>query len=260
MAVFAHPDDETLVAGGTLAACAAAGREVVIVSLTRGELGPIARPELATRESLGAVRESELRAAGRALGAHAVECLGFPDGALGWADEAEVGARLSELIGRWRPGIVVTFGPEGLYWHPDHVAAHRLTSAALETAAGTGFSPWVYHATWPSGLAQGLIDALDARGTESSLWGLSPASFGAPPESITTRLDVRDFLDAKLRALACHRTQMIDGSPLMGLPRDLSEVFLGTEYFALAGAPAGGGEPLTGVVSAARARASELSV
>src|SRR5713101_5246819 len=90
--IFAHPDDESIVAGGTLAACAAAGYDVAILSVTRGEQGPIAHPELATQQTLGAVREAELRAAASALGLAegAADCLGYPDGELEWTDPAPI--------------------------------------------------------------------------------------------------------------------------------------------------------------------------
>src|SRR5207253_7616462 len=96
--IFAHPDDESILAGGTLAACAAAGAEVIILSMTRGEQGPIANPELATPETLGAVRETELRSAGRALGVPTIECLDYPDGELESADANEVVADLAQRL------------------------------------------------------------------------------------------------------------------------------------------------------------------
>src|SRR5436305_12169867 len=102
LAVFAHPDDESLVAGGALAACAAAGVEVALVCATRGELGPIAEAGLATRETLAAAREAELRAAGRALGVSAVECLGYPDGELAWCDESALAADVGGAPRPWR--------------------------------------------------------------------------------------------------------------------------------------------------------------
>src|SRR5690349_4600204 len=101
LAVFAHPDDESLVAGGVIAACAAAGVEVALVCATRGELGPIADAALATRQTLAAVREAELRAAGRALGAHAVECLSYPDGGLHCCDGGALAADLGSALRRW---------------------------------------------------------------------------------------------------------------------------------------------------------------
>ena len=234
LGVFAHPDDESLVAGGALAACAAAGGEVALVCATRGELGPIAEAGLATRETLAAVREAELRAAGRALGVRAVECLGYPDGELQGCDASALAADVGEALWRWRPGAVITFGPEGLYWHSDHLAVHAATLAAVGAAAGEGIAPAVYYATWPRRWATELMAALAARGVAADLWGLHPDDFGAPPASITTTLDVRRFLAAKLRALRGHRSQIGPGHLLRVIPDDLAGEFLGREFFVRA--------------------------
>lgn len=239
LAVFAHPDDESIVAGGTLAACAAAGWEVRLLCATRGEQGPIARPDLATRASLGAVREAELRAAAAALGLAAVECLGYPDGELRRGDPDRIRHDLALRLRRWRPDAVLTFGPEGLYWHRDHVAVHRFTLDALAATAGDGLAPRVYYATWPEGHMEALVTALAARGLTVDLWGLRPADFGAPADAITTVLDVRPFLAAKIRALRCHRSQLAEGHLFRVIPGDLAAEFLGREYFVRAHAPAG---------------------
>jgi LmbE family N-acetylglucosaminyl deacetylase len=180
LAVFAHPDDESLLAGGTLAACAKAGLDVGLLSLTRGELGEIADPALATRDNLAAVRAGELEAAGRALGASWTECLDFPDGSLEWAPASEVREAIAHRIADHRPRAVITFASEGLYWHPDHLATHRL---AVEAAAGGPDPAWVYGATWPLGLAERLVSEVGARGLAAELWGLEPTAFGAEEEA-----------------------------------------------------------------------------
>jgi len=235
--IFAHPDDESILAGGTLAACAAAGLEVVIVCLTRGEAGPIAHPDLATRQTLGAVREAELRAAADALGVQAVECLGYPDGGLPWVEAGKVEADLARRLRHWRPEAVMTFGPEGLYGHPDHVAVYRRTMAVVDALAGKPddrngpWRPWVYQATWPQGRMAELVSAVAARGLPAHLWGLHPDDFGAPPSLITTVLDVRRFVGPKLRALRSHRTQLAPEHLFGVVPEDLAAEFLGREYF-----------------------------
>jgi LmbE family N-acetylglucosaminyl deacetylase len=231
LAVFAHPDDESLVAGGTLAACAAAGVEVSVVAVTHGEEGPIADPGLATRETLGAVRAGELRAAAEALGVSAAECLDYHDAGLHWSEPGQLRDDLVRRVRDCRPDAVVTFGPEGLYWHPDHVAVHRAATAALGVLAAEGLAPCVYYATWPNGLAESLVLAAAGRGRPTDLWGLSPGCFGAPAETITNVVDVRPFLAAKLRALRSHRTQFHRAHLLLSLPDDLAHEFLGREYF-----------------------------
>ncbi len=252
LAVFAHPDDESLVAGGAIAACAAAGVAVALVCATRGELGPIAEAGLATRQTLGAVREAELRAAAGALGVSAVECLGHPDGGLKWCDTGALAADVGGALRRWRPGAVITFGPEGLYWHRDHLAVHAATVAAVDAAAGEGTTPALYYATWPRGWAGEMLAALAARGVAADLWGLHPDDFGAPAASITTALDVRPFLGAKLRALRSHRSQLGPGHLLRVAPDDLAEEYLGREFFVQARRGAAGRDWLADVVTQTR--------
>src|SRR5437773_6149877 len=148
MAVFAHPDDESLLAGGVLAACAAAGRRVAIVSMTRGERGPSELPQL-SGQGLGEVREGELLAAARVLGASSAECLDYPDGELAGADEGQSARALAALLERERPEAVISFSDDGLYWHPDHLAVSRFLTAALELHGSRVARPWLYGATWP---------------------------------------------------------------------------------------------------------------
>lgn len=239
LAVFAHPDDESLLAGGTLAACAAAGRSVTIVSLTRGELGPIADASV-SRERLGEVREAELQAAAAELGAREARCLHHPDGEL--ADADGVVNELVALIDETGPEVVIGFGPEGLYWHEDHLAAHRFVREALAARPG----PQLYEATWPEGRMAELAAEMGRRGLASDLWGIEPEAFGAPPESIASVLDVSAFVDSKLRALRSHRTQLAPGHLLAELPDDLARRFLGTEYFCR---PGDGDDVLAGLVA-----------
>ncbi len=228
LAVFAHPDDESLLAGGALAACAAAGRRVAIVSMTRGERGPSELPESAG--ALGDVREAELGAAAQALGASSAKCLEYPDGELADADERQAGRELAALLERERPEAVITFSDEGLYWHPDHLAVSRFVAAALELV-DNGVPTWLYGATWPEGHAGRLVSLARARGLSADLWGIEPDAFGAPADSITTSLDVRSFLPAKLAALRGYASQLGPSHLLSTLPDDLAEEFLGREYF-----------------------------
>lgn len=230
LAVFAHPDDESLLAGGVLAACAAAGRRVAIVSMTRGERGPSDLSERNTRP-LGEIREAELLAAARALGASSAECLDYSDGELAGADEEQAAQALALLLERERPEAVISFSDEGLYWHPDHLAVSRFLSAALELLEPGGAPAWLYGATWPEGHAGRLVSLMRARGLSADLWGIEPDAFGTPSHSITTSLDVRPFLAAKLEALRGYASQIGPSHLLSALPDDLAEEFLGREYF-----------------------------
>ena len=227
LGLFAHPDDESLLAGGTLAACAAAGQRVGVVSLTRGEAGPIAVPEL-SRDELGAARERELAAACRTLGAAWSCCLGLPDGELQWADRTEAMDLVAQLIEQASPRLLLTFSADGLYWHPDHVATHDIVHAAA------GDAP-VLELTWPQGLVSELVAELRRRGLPDDLWGLPPEAFGTPADELAIELDVGRFLDTKLRALRAHRTQLQAGLALAELPRDLASRLLGWEWLTRSG-------------------------
>ena len=130
LGIFAHPDDETLCAGGTFAKYASAGAEVRVVSLTKGEAGKIRDASVATRATLGAAREKELAAAGNELGLTEARCLDHPDGGLSALDSQVLVGLASELIDEIDPDVVITFGPDGFSGHPDHVAVGAAVSAA----------------------------------------------------------------------------------------------------------------------------------
>ena len=130
LGIFAHPDDETVCAGGTLAKYASAGADVRVVSLTKGGAGQIRDANAATRSTLTAVREQELAAAGAELGLSATRCLDHPDGGLRSIDGQLLIAVASELLSELDPDVVITFGPDGVSGHPDHVAV----GAAVTTA------------------------------------------------------------------------------------------------------------------------------
>ena len=140
MAVLAHPDDESLGFGGTLARYASEGVTTALVTATRGDRGrfgdarpgDIGHPGLA---ALGVIREAELRAAATTLGVHDVSVLGFGDQHVDRAEPRQIVAEIATHIRRVRPSVVVTFGPDGAYGHPDHIALSQFTSAAILAAA-----------------------------------------------------------------------------------------------------------------------------
>jgi N-acetyl-1-D-myo-inositol-2-amino-2-deoxy-alpha-D-glucopyranoside deacetylase len=233
LAVFSHPDDESLLAGGTLAACAQAGLDVGVLSLTRGEAGESADPAVATPGDLASVRTRELEQASRALGASWTECLDFPDGSLQWVPAGALTEVVEQRIAEHRPEAVITFAPEGLYWHPDHLTTHRVTVEAV----AAGDSPRVYGATWPRGLAERIASELAARGLGAQLWGLEPATFGAEEDTISTVLDVGRFLPTKLEALRRHRSQLSAEHLLATIPDEMAGRLLGREYFVRLHAP-----------------------
>ena len=153
LALFAHPDDEAFGTGGTLSQYAAAGADVTLVCTTRGEVGEIAEGTGATPETLGEVREAELRCAAETVGVRELIFLGYRDsGMAGTPENAdprayvnapadEVVPRLVGIIRRVRPQVVITFEPNGGYGHPDHIAIHHHTVAAFHAAADAARYP-----------------------------------------------------------------------------------------------------------------------
>ena len=130
LGIFAHPDDETLCAGGSLAKYASAGADVRVVSLTKGGAGQIRDASAATRATLRAVREKELVAAGIELGLTETRCLDYHDGELSEIDSQTLIELVSELLSEIDPDVVITFGPDGFSGHPDHIAVGAAVTAA----------------------------------------------------------------------------------------------------------------------------------
>ena len=140
MAILAHPDDESLGFGGTLAKYAAEGIETYLVTATRGERGRFgSQGKGADPAEVGRVREAELRAAAAVLGIGEVSILGYPDGAVDQMDAAIAIRAIVGHIRRVRPHVVITFGPEGAYGHPDHIAISQFTTAAVVCASDAGY-------------------------------------------------------------------------------------------------------------------------
>jgi LmbE family N-acetylglucosaminyl deacetylase len=197
LGVFAHPEDEVFCAGGTIARAVEAGAQVMIVAATRGEHGQIRDPAAATRRTLGAVREAELRAAAAELGVHHVQVLDYPDGTL-QHHRSSLGAAITGIMAQFDPDTVVTFGLDGGYGHPDHVAISGLTTEAFQAMTrGHNQGQRLYHAVFPprhTSMAEELahwITGSGRRGTDRAALGAITLFAG---ESATMRLardDVR---------------------------------------------------------------------
>ena len=265
LTVFAHPDDESFACGGTLSRYASQGVRVVSICATRGEVGMISDPALATRETLGQVREEELREASRVLGVDELQFLGYLDSgmegtaenrdprALAQADPQAVIGALVQQIRRLRPQIVITFDQEGIYGHPDHKAVHRYTTEAFQAAGdptvypdmGPPFAPQrLYYATVPRSAFQRMAQAMAEHGVRLEEQGFQPETMGVPDEQITHTADIRPFLDVKLRAIRSHRTQMAEDNPINALPKDVMERFFSQEYF-IQGSPSPSQQPVS---------------
>jgi LmbE family N-acetylglucosaminyl deacetylase len=227
MGVFAHPDDESLACGGLLARCAELGVRVSILCATRGEMGR------GSVSDLSLVRTNELEAAARALGVSDVLLLDYEDGMLAWAEPERLEADIRETTIRFRPDVVITFGEDGLYWHPDHIAIHERTTAAV--AALGDAAPALYYVTMASGRMRAVIETVAARippkSAPYSILGVSDAdAFGVTVAPPTLTIDVRACADRKLAALRCHRTQLA-GDALDLLSDEEARCLLGVEYF-----------------------------
>jgi LmbE family N-acetylglucosaminyl deacetylase len=240
LVVVAHPDDEVLIAGGTLAACAAGGIPTGVVCLTRGEQGPIADPRLATRQTLAEVRLRELRASCAELGVSWLRCFRRQDGNLMWSNASEITRQLKRILNARRPDAVISFGEDGLYYHPDHIATYRFTRRAVALAATP---PELYRAIWPSNLMPDLVRELADRGLPADLWNIEPDEFGIEGEDRRGEfeVDVDRFTSRKLRALRCHGTQFGVEHAFAALPDELVARFFGTERFARVDSDATGG-------------------
>jgi LmbE family N-acetylglucosaminyl deacetylase len=147
LGLFAHPDDEVFCVGGTFARASAAGADTAIVSLTQGEAGQIRDSVTATRRTLGATRAKELNASAAALGVTSTECLDLGDGNLSRLPFAELVAQVHWVLEPFAPDVVVTFGIDGGFGHPDHIASSLATLTAREQLANP---PRVLHARFPA--------------------------------------------------------------------------------------------------------------
>lgn len=134
LGVFAHPDDESFCAGGTFAKYAAAGAESMVVSATRGDAGQIRDARAATRRTLGQVRERELSLACEQLGVQHAVCLDYGDGTLKDVEPELLTRDVARIVRQFKPDVVITFGPDGGYGHPDHIAISLATTAACALA------------------------------------------------------------------------------------------------------------------------------
>ncbi|GAA4414382.1 N-acetyl-1-D-myo-inositol-2-amino-2-deoxy-alpha-D -glucopyranoside deacetylase [Actinokineospora soli] len=254
--VHAHPDDESLWTGGTIARYAAAGVQVTLVTCTLGEEGEIIPESLAqlgadAADQLGGYRVAELRAACAALGVSDHRYLGGmgrcrDSGMAGTADNAhprafaagdpdEQTAALSAILADVKPQVVVTYGPDGGYGHPDHIRAHDVTAAAVETC------PDVQRLYYAVVSEQAVADGLAAlAGVELPYRLPDPGELPVVADAdITTTVAIGDHLPAKLRALSAHATQVgvwqgDDGAVAYALSNGIAQPVLDSEFYVLA--------------------------
>jgi len=246
MAVLAHPDDESLGFGGTLARYVAEGAEVTVLTATRGESGRYrgepAGPLHPGREELARIREAELRAAVEVLGVRGPILLGYRDGALDQADPREAVARIAAAMRSARPDVVLTFGHDGAYGHPDHIAISQLTGAAIVAAADprmmfdgdpNATAPHavskLYYIAWPApawevyqAVFKRLVSVVDGVERQALPW---------PEWAITTVIDTRAQWETVWKAVSCHDSQIGGYEKLRQLSPEQHEALWGHQSF-----------------------------
>ena len=252
LAVFAHPDDETFGTGGTLAHYARQGVQVYLICATRGEVGE-APPDHKGFQSTAEMREDELRCAAGILGLKAVYFLGYRDSGMpGSADNTHPQAcaaqptdKLAREVARYireiRPQVVMTFDPIGGYRHPDHIAIHNATVEAFKLASNSEcvigelppYSPQkLYFSTFSRGFLKAVVRVLRLLGRDPGHFGknkdIDLASLVDVDFPIHTEVPIRDVMDLKEKAAACHSSQ---GGSMPPIVRWLQRLLGGSETF-----------------------------
>ncbi len=272
--VHAHPDDESIYTGATMARYAAEGVPVTLITCTLGELGEVIPADLrqlaADREDrLGPYRIGELAAACAALGVTDHRFLGGPgrwrdSGMMGlpsnadprcfWQADLDEAARdLLAVIRAVRPGVMISYDDNGFYGHPDHIQAHRVAWRAFHLAADSCPVAKFYAIALPRSVLAGAIrltgpDACPDAGpdagpapppgfTEVSSLGELP--FGVPDEQVTTEIDAAGYLAAKTAAMRAHATQIAVHEPFFALSNGVGQRILAREYYTLLAGPRG---------------------
>ena len=217
LAVFAHPDDESMGMGGALAKYAAEGVETHLVCATRGERGWFGPEEQNPGPAaLGQLREKELENAIQELGMQGLYFLDYMDGEVDRADAAEATAKIATHIRRVMPQVVVTFPPDGNYGHPDHIAVGQLTSAAVVRAADSAFQDGEDFAPHRVSKLYYMVDSENFINLVAPFIGDMTFPVGDQLRGpvawkewmITTRIDMADHCHAAWRAVQCHKSQL----------------------------------------------------
>jgi LmbE family N-acetylglucosaminyl deacetylase len=251
----AHPDDEAIATGGSMAAASDAGHRVVLIVATGGEEGEVAEGFLAEGETLGDVRERETCAAASILGVARVEFLGYRDsGMMGegandhpdcfWrADVTAAAAQVAAVLQEEDADVLTVYDDHGGYGHPDHIQVHRVGHRAA-TVAGT---PRVYEATMNRDLIREWRSVMQTDGEEISTAadaddpGLE--AIGLPDVDLNTAVDVGGLIDRKRQAMAAHASQIDEESWFFRLPPDVFAMAFGTEWYRRTAPPFAGTMP-----------------
>ncbi|HEX2993058.1 MAG TPA: PIG-L family deacetylase [Anaerolineales bacterium] len=238
LAVFPHPDDETLGLGSTLVRYSAEGVETYLVCATRGERGWFdsegPNPGL---KGVGQIREAELRCATEHLGLQEVSFLEYIDGDVDRAEPMEIIAKITKHIRRIRPQVVVTFAPDGAYGHPDHIAVSQFTQGAVLCAADAAFEDGqfphrvskLYYMVDSQEVVDAAVEAFG--GISMDIDGVTRRHVGWQDWQITTRLDNVRYMERVRQAIRCHKSQLPGFGPIAEWSAEqLAEMF-GTGHF-----------------------------
>lgn len=244
MCVLAHPDDESLGTGGTLAKYSQEGVETYLVTATRGERGRCGEcGENAGIEEVGRIREAELRNAASTLGVREVSLLDYIDKDLDQADPQEVIAKIVFHLRDKRPHVVLTFGPEGAYGHPDHIAISQFTTAAVINAADPKYRGTEYISVPPESHRVSKLyyiswskpkwDAYRAafRDLKTTIDGIERRVTPTPDWIITTAIDTEKYWQAVWSAVQCHKTQLTIYGKLADLPEEHHRAIWGSQEY-----------------------------
>jgi LmbE family N-acetylglucosaminyl deacetylase len=241
----AHPDDECIQTGGTMAKVAADGHRVVLVVATRGELGEVPDGFLDPGEPLGLRRIKETMGSAEVLGADRVEFLGYVDsGMIGtegnegpycfWQADVEFAAgRLAAILREEAADVLTIYDDNGGYGHPDHIQVHRVGKRAGEMAGTRA----VYQATMNrDDIIRSMAESSEylteeQRAEMPDLEGEDAQNFGKPESVITHAVDVTGFVDAKRASMRCHRSQIADEAFFLAMPDDAFARAFGTEWY-----------------------------
>jgi LmbE family N-acetylglucosaminyl deacetylase len=226
--------------GGTLARYSREGVETHLITATRGERGRNGDSRDTPPEQLAALREAELMAAARELGIAEVRFLDYPDAALDQLNPRHAAAKIAAHIDRIRPHVVLTFGPEGAYGHPDHIAISQFTTAAVVVAAHRVSK--LYYLAWTKPKWDAYQAALKA--LRATVDGVERQATPWPDWAVTTVIDTSDDWPAVWRAVSCHRSQMSIYRNLEGLSVDHHRALWGTQEFYRAFSLVNGGRAL----------------
>jgi LmbE family N-acetylglucosaminyl deacetylase len=230
MCVLAHPDDESLGTGGTLAKYASEGVETYLVTATRGERGRFFdNSESPGPAVVGQTREAELRAAAVELGVREVSFLDYEDGSVDRADPSEASGRIVRHLHRIKPHVVITFAPDGAYGHPDHIAISQLTASAIVRAADVHQVQKLYQIAWSERKWSAYQAAF--RNLSTTVDGIVRKASPWPEWMLTTALDTSTAWPTAWRAISCHKTQMSIYKELEKLSPEDHRGLWGTQEF-----------------------------